>query len=165
MSQYVEFYLRVGDRFAPILTRSRSTNLYQMVSHSVPYEGIRALDRDDIREFIEDARAEIHRIEGNIARQQKQLAMIPDFENTVDEKLQAIGETQDYIEELEQELDYAKGDLAFFNMLDDMWEEAEQTKWYKDEHPEGVIDPDRYIYAGVECGFPTLEDIKGGDEK
>lgn len=161
MSQYVEFYLRVGDRFAPILTRSRSTNLYQMVSHAVPYEGIRALNKDDIRGFTEDARAEVRRIEENIARQREQLAMIPHFDNTVDEKLQAIDGTQDYIEDLEQEAACARSDLAFFQMLDDMWEEAEQTKWYKDEHPEGAIDPNKYIYAGVECGFPTLEDIKG----
>ncbi len=160
MSQYVEFYLRVGDRFAPIITRSRSTTFYQLVHHCLPYGKVRALGKDVIEEFKNEAKSEIRRLEENIAHQRELMEMISKFNNSVDEKLQAAAESQDYIEELEQELASVKSDLAFFEVLGDMWEEAEQTRWYKNERPDAVIDPNEYIYAGVECGFPTLEDIE-----
>lgn len=160
MSQYVNFFIRIGDRFAPIFSRSRSFTLYQVTSHELPYEGIRAIKVSDIKRWKSAIDHEIKKAEKSIIDEKERIEMVGRFNNSVQEKLDFIDDTKIFIEDAEVEIEEMKSSIAFLEILEEMLDEADSTKYYNNDYPDRVLDPDKYIYAGVECGLPGLEDVR-----
>lgn len=152
MSSYLHFFLRDNDKFLPIGTYGRGSELYQAFNDAVPYAKIAPITnavldsiKDDLRSSIEGSRAEERRIEDRIQ-------LISSFNNSVEEKIEALYNLDDYLVEAREDVEAKNLAMAFISFLYDILDEA----LYGCEG----IDPEAYIYAGIECGDPKIEDIK-----
>lgn len=152
MSSYLHFFLRDGDKFLPLATYGRGSQLYQIFDDAAPYAKIapvtvHILDRikDDARSSIERSRAEISRIEDRIK-------LIGTFTNSVEEKLEFIHEEDDFLTEAREDIEEKNMAMTFISFLYDILDEA--------RYGEEGIDSESYVYMGVECGYPKIEDIE-----
>ena len=155
MSSYVNFYLRVNDKFAPIGSYSRSSEMYQTVSRAVPYEKITALKSRDISSLIRRLEESAEDIQKTNEKGKSRISLIMNAENTpLNDKLAAVEEMElscEAADEYISEITFAADTLrVFLNMIEDFK--------YSDSPFEN--DADHYIYAGVEaCG--NLESVEG----
>lgn len=139
MSQYVNFFLRRGDEFIPLKDYSRSSPIYSVMN--APYEKIREYSYSDLeskilhlKEMKEDNAAAITRI-------WERINSVYHLNNSVEEKMEYVNDYYSQISDLEDDnknLDRYMTELDFIANL---------------------IYMDYTIYAGVEIGEPTLEDV------
>lgn len=157
MSQYIHFFVRSTDRLLPILTTSRSSSIYHFFSDYAPYEKARALSMQELQNIYEEINTQIdewiHRIEEECTN----LQLIASFNNSVEDKIEALESARDSIRECEESVNEMKEALAFTNFLMDIYEEAEATQ-YEDETAR--LDPTKYLYFGIECGTPSIAEIE-----
>ncbi len=139
MSQYVNFFLRRGDEFIPLRDYSRSSPVYSVIN--APYEKIREYSYPELearilhlKEMKEDNAAAITRI-------WERINSVYHLNNSVEEKMEYVNDYYSQISDLEDDnknLDRCMVELDFIADL---------------------IYMDCTIYAGVEIGEPTLDDI------
>ena len=139
MSQYVNFFLRRGDEFIPLRDYSRSSPVYSVIN--APYEKIREYSYSDLeskilrlKEMKEDNAAAITRI-------WERINSVYHLNNSVEEKMEYVNDYYSQISDLEDDnknLDRCMIELDFIADL---------------------VYMDCTIYAGVEIGEPTVEDI------
>ena len=158
MSSYMNFFIRSDDKFLHLSDFSRNSEIYQRLYNNVPYEKLRALTYNEL-DSIEDAIIEDKRKYADlISEYKKEIELIATFNNSAEEKLEAINSTESMIKDIEEsisELNFAQG---WFNSLCRILDSARD---YTDENNNLLVDADKYIYAGVETPcVPTLEDIK-----
>lgn len=151
MSAYVDFFIRNKDDFIPIADYSRNSMIYSIVT-DVPYEKIRAITTRDISEFINIAVEKIRDYEQKICKEKERIKLVATFDNSIEEKLEVIAQYEEGIEEYTQsieECNYAKNFFSFLTELINVrrWEENSS------------VNINEYIYAGIEIGRPTVEDI------
>lgn len=163
MSSYINFFIRSEDKFLPLSDFSRSSEIYQRLHNNVPYEKLRALTYNEL-DSIEDAIIEDKRKYTDlISGYKKEIELITTFNNSAEEKLEAINSTESMIKDIEEsisELNFAQG---WFNSLCRILDSARD---YIDENNNPLVDADKYIYAGVETPcVPTLEDVKDEEAK
>ena len=150
MSAYIQFFIRHGDSFLPIGSFSRSNEIYQQFSESISWGQIRPISRpllyfigDNVNDCICYTEREIQRIEDN-------KAFIATFNNSADEKMKMIGNAnavkEEYVRELE-ELRYTRHYIDFLLEIIDSVD-------FNDD-----FDYKNYLYAGIEVGSPTIDDI------
>ena len=51
MSQYIHFFIRSTDKLLPIHTASRSSAIYRFYGDYAPYEKVRALSMNELKEI------------------------------------------------------------------------------------------------------------------
>ena len=139
MSQYVNFFLRRGDEFIPLKDYSRSSPIYSVMN--APYEKIREYNYSDLeakilalKEMKEDNAAAITRI-------RERINSVYQLNNSVEEKMEYVNDYYSQISDFEENkknLDRCMIELEFIADL---------------------VYMDCTIYAGVEIGEPTLEDV------
>lgn len=139
MSQYVNFFLRKGDEFLPLADYSRSSPIYSVMD--APYEKIREYNYHDLeskilhlKEMKEDNAAVMAQICNRIRD-------VYHMENSVAEKMEYVSDYYSQVSDFEDDnknLDRCMIELDFIANL---------------------IYMDYKIYAGVEIGEPTVEDI------
>ena len=156
MSSYVNFYLRVNDKFAPIGSYSRSTEMYKAVSSQLPYEKIRALTAGDLMLYIRDLENAADNVKIVCERDRSHISLIMNAENTsLDEKLDTVDDIEENCRECEDyisELMFAADTLrVFYNMIDEF-------KYYNESG--FTNDAEHYIYAGIEA-YGNLESVVG----
>lgn len=163
MSSYINFFIRIDDKFLHLSDFSRSSEIYQRLYNNVPYEKLRALTYNEL-DSIEDAIIEDKRKYADlISEYKKEIELIATFNNSAEEKLEAIDSTAAMIKDIEEsisELNFAQG---WFNSLCRILDSARD---YTDEDNNLLVDADKYIYAGVETPcVPTLKDVKDEEAK
>jgi len=162
MAQYTQFFIKTPqNEFLPIATYISSSKVAEFVQ-GAPYGHIKPLSKDTLRAWIEAARQDIHFYERQAQTIHEYLSFIERAQNPLEEKMERVRECNDELEEAAREKENAAQALRFFQLLEDMCEEAADTKyWTEDEDaPSWRLDPSQYVYYGRECSaHPTTDDI------
>ena len=158
MSSYINFFIRSDDKFLPLSDFSRSSEIYQRLNNNVPYEKLRALTYNELNNIVNDIIEDTRKYNNRILKYKKEIELIATFNNSAEEKLEAIDSAESTIKDIEEsisELNFAQG---WFDSLCRIIDSASE---YTDEDYNHLIDASKYIYAGIETPLvPTLEDIK-----
>jgi predicted nuclease with TOPRIM domain len=150
MSAYVDFFVRHGNDFIPLGDFSRSSIVYQTMKDcaDVPWEKIIPLTLDN----LQAAQTRAHKHSTNaldyINTLKDRIEEVKGFNNSIEEKLEQIEVYRGEITEWQQEAEEARYAENYFYFLMDLIEAAHDD-----------IDANKYIYAGIEIGRPTIEDI------
>lgn len=158
MSQYISFYLRCEDKFLPLMSFSRSTTLYQAFNDTyVPYGTIKPVTQHQlmlVTESLSNSESNMRQI---LARREEEKALIPSFNNSTNEKLGAIEDLNESIDEINEELECIAAAKNTVGVLSDILDEA---KYHKDEASISGCSEDNYLFVGIESPtWPTIEDI------
>lgn len=157
MSSYIHFYLRDGDRFLPIKTASRSSEYYNYFEPYAPYGKVAPLRRPQVDYVRADIVRDIEDLRSQQAEVEQELSLIPSFNNDLSEKIEAIRHAQDCLSDCAENLASLEQVKQFSIFLEDILDEAAESHYAEDERFH--INPDEYIYVGIECGYPTTADI------
>lgn len=150
MSVYINFFVRHGDDFIPLGDFSRNSIVYPTMKDcaDVPWEKIIPLTLDN----LQAAQTRAHKHSTNaldyINTLKDRIEEVKGFNNSVEEKLEQIEVYRGEIAEWQQEAEEARYAENYFYFLMDLIEAAHDD-----------IDANKYIYAGIEIGRPTIEDI------
>ena len=158
MSQYIHFFIRSTGKLLPIRTASRSSSIYQFFCDYAPYEKVRALSMGMLQEIREEISKQISKWTHQIEEDQKDLQLVASFNNSVEDKIEAMKSARDAIRENEELVNEKKEALAFTYFLTDMYNEVEDSNYYYKE--EEKIDPTKYIYFGIECGVTSIAEVE-----
>lgn len=151
MSQYLNLFLRMSDYFAPLGVFPASSQLYAAFQGLAPQEKVTNITEAQLRDIRDIMRGKVERLEKELVQLDKDIKEIMDANNSLDEKCQYIAEyVNPYLMETKQLLDENKHGVAFTEMLIDLLDGVE---WRYD------INEDRYLYAGIECARPDLDDV------
>ena len=150
MSAYMDFFVRHGDDFIPLGDFSRNSIIYPTMIDcvNVPWEKIIPLTLDNLHAAQTRAHKRNIDARGYIEILKDRIEEVKGFNNSVEEKLEQIEEYRDEIAEWRQEAEEARYAENYFYFLMDLIEAAHDD-----------IDANKYIYAGIEIGRPTIEDI------
>ena len=157
MSQYIHFFVRSTDRLLPIHTTSRSSSIYHFFSDYAPYEKARALSMQELQNIREEINAQIDEWTRRIEEERASLQLIASFNNSIEDKIEALESARNGIRENEGSVNEMKEALAFTYFLMDIYNEADDTK-YEDETAR--LNPNKYLYFGIECGTPSITEIE-----
>lgn len=153
MSQYISFYVRSKhDDFIGLGDYSRNNLIYQLTDRAlnVPYEHIRVLTTNDLRDMEDEANLERDSINANITKYRGYIADIATFNNSLDEKIEWVAEYQDLIEECTEQLRNVELAAHYFQFLDAIIETNDFNG----------IPMDKCVYCGIEISDPTIDDIE-----
>ena len=159
MSAYIEFFIRHENSFLPIATYSRSDVVYQHFSDYVPYEAIKGIDRDMLRDVMEGVNADKQYFANAIKSIEEDIEMVSKFNAPIDEKMEQIRTMKSWIRENEEMLHELQRVEYFVAFLSDIIEETEYGHLSPYE-PDRTVAPNGYVYVGIEVGMPTVDDIK-----
>lgn len=157
MSQYIHFFVRSTDRLLPIRTTSRSSFISHFFSDYAPYGKAHALSIQELQNIREEINAQIDEWTRRIEEERANLQLIASFNNSIEDKIEALESARNAIRENEESVNEMKEALAFTYFLMDMYNEADDTK-YEDETAR--LDPTKYLYFGIECGIPSIAEIE-----
>lgn len=156
MSMYMSFFFRVEDKFYPITSYSRNSAVYQtfaeVISPNSIWEKITPVTTDMLNAIRRGISAEIHKYQEGIKSCERQIAIISDMNDPLNEKIDAMQGYIEAIDDYEDEIKELKYARTFTTFLDDMIDEIELSDEYDWNGQE-------YIYVGVEISKPTIEDI------
>ena len=150
MSQYLEIYVKSKeDNFTYLDAFSRSTSMYRLLNEDIgaPYEKVRKMTKARLQEAIGIGSGYLQSIIERKKKQEDTLQLISSFNNSVDEKMEAIYEHQEILEEYDDSITEWEWTLNYLRVLLNM---AENMSY--EESKTG-------LYYGIEVGSPTLEDI------
>lgn len=143
MSQDMYFFARSDHNdFVQIDCFSRNHSIYKRATEiiSIPYEKIALVHAADLRKCADITQGYIELVKDRIKKIQERIELISTFNNSVDEKIEAVNYYSDGLFEDEQDLDENIFAQNFFIML------------------QNIQAP---IYIGIDCGsLVTLENIK-----
>ena len=157
MSQYIHFFVRSTDKLLPIYTSSHHSSVYRFFCDYAPYEKARALSIQELQDIREEINIRIDEWTRRIEEERTNLQLIASFNNSVEEKIEALESARGSIRENEEYVNEMKEALAFTSFLIDMYIEADDTK-YEDETAR--LNPNKYLYFGIECGTPSIAEIE-----
>ena len=157
MSQYIHFFVRSTDKLLPIRTATHSSFTYRFYSDCAPYEKARALSIQELQNIREEISTRIDEWAHRIEEDRANLQLIASFNNSVEDKIEALKSVRDAIRENEEIVEEMKAVLAFTYFLISMYNEADDTK-YEDETAR--LNPNKYLYFGIECGTPSIAEIE-----
>lgn len=154
MSCYVNFFMRRGEKFFPIGSYSRNHNIFKAFDNYAPWEKIRPLTVAALEQIENECSQMKAECERRIEGKEKKKQLVASFNNSVEEKYEIICDLDDSIEELNQERADEEMAEHFCIFLENMIDEIRYG-----ESNEGV-DPNAYLYVGIEISNPTLNNIK-----
>lgn len=152
MSEYMSFFIRRdANIFVPLFTFSRSSALYQQFDYTVPYEKVRALSYSELEKYLGKCESCITKLKGSIRKANERKTLIASFNNSVDEKVEALNEVEYDIRGAEDSI--REVERAYYSILAliDIVDEIAYNPAY---------DKDKYIYAGIEICDPTNKDVE-----
>lgn len=152
MSAYIHFFVRVGDTFCPIATYCRSSKVYE-IFHRAPYEQIIVLDKSTLNDYFNEATIMRDDVKEDIVQFEKRIETIKGFENSAEEKLELIEDIEISIREAKDDLREIEDAICFIGFLTSILNEVLY------DAPVG-INKDSYLYYGIECYRPTINDIR-----
>ena len=151
MSEYVDFYIRShGDEFIPLQDFSRVTPIYRQLAFFLPYGKIKAIDHFSLKQIKQRLDGQAKHIKNEIELQKETLKFIKNTSESLADKLAARDDTLRTIEEYNDELDVVNSNINFVEVFVDLLTRLNYNSGY---------DKDKFLYAGIECGSPSIEDI------
>lgn len=147
MSSYINFYLKVEDKYCPLGSYSRNCPEYQFLKDLVPYEKLAPLTIEKLNSAIEDIKFAIENERKGINNYLQNIEDIKTFNNSINEKMELIANYRDTLDELKEDLKANKNCLAFVYWLVGILTDIKYDP-YADKH--GIV-PDNYLWAGVEA--------------
>ena len=157
MSQYMHFFIRSTDRLLPIHTVTHSSSIYRFFNDYAPYEKARALSIQELKEIREEISIRIDEWTHRIEEDRTNLQLIASFNNSIVDKIEALESARNAIRENEEYVNEMKEALAFTYFLMNMYNEADGTKY---EEETARLNPNKYLYFGIECGTPSIAEIE-----
>lgn len=142
MSQYIEFFINpaISESFYLLDCYSRSNYVYQVAVNYVPYGKITLLNRviPEINKAIDE---EIKQFMKLRTRKEDMIESVKSFSDlSIEDRIEAIEQYKNDVEEINEEivqLEFARNFYCILNGFDE----------------------NLHIYAGIEVGEPTKEDI------
>ena len=150
MSSYMHFFVRKNENFLPIACYSRSSAIYGAFSDFAPYEKVRPLTSGFVSEVLHEQTENLSKWKKRLEDSRKEMELIATFNNSVEDKMQAIYDARGSIEETEEIIEECEYTVAFCRFLLNILDEADSSKYYEDEKLH--LDAAHYLYYGVECG-------------
>ena len=123
--------------------------MYRLFNEDVgaPYEKVRKMTKARLQEAIEIGTGYLQGVIDRKKKHEDTLQLISSFNNSVEEKMEAIYEHQEYLEEYDEsiiEMEWTMNYLrVLLNMVNTMSYEGSNTG----------------LYYGIEVGSPTIDDI------
>ena len=159
MSAYIQFFIKINDKFAPIATYSRSTRVYQEFQHYAPWEKVSALNENKLSAVKDDIRSEISEYEDTIRSEKETIDFLRSCKDiSVEDLMDQYHSATGAIEELNDNVAELQRASSFCDFLTDIVEEASQEERWGDNPND--LHADSYLYVGIEVGTPTIEDIE-----
>ena len=151
MSEYMSFFIRRDvENFVPLFTFSRNCVIYEILRYSVPYGKISPLSYHTLENKSNECERRIKDTEDRIKRCEEERALIASFNNSVEEKMEALADNAQWLGEIKDNLEEERRALYTIIALIDIVEEIRfNDAW----------DKDKYIYAGIEVCSPTTKDV------
>ncbi len=147
MSSYINFYLKVEDKYCPLGTYSRNCPEYRFFKDIVPFEKIAPIGVKKLQAVIEDVEFAINNEMKSIGRYSLNIKDIKTFNNPLSEKIELIENYRDSINELKEDLEANKRCLNFVNWLIEILADVEYSP-YANKHG---ITQDNYLWIGIEA--------------
>ena len=148
MSQYIEFFVKSKeDNFTCIASFPRSHIIYQTLVNEVPYGKICKLNFSSISRVILSLTEK--KVEWRKRKEEydNMWDRIGTFNNSVQEKLEAMAEFREALLEIKENIDDIDNAINYLKVFQLMVEEMQ-------------TDSTIGLYCGIEVGEPTVEDIK-----
>ena len=111
-----------------------------------------------LQEIREEISKQLSKWTHQIEEDQKDLQLVASFNNSVEDKIEAIKSARETLREREEVVEEIKVALAFTNFLIDIYNEVEDSNYYYKE--EEKIDPTKYLYFGIECNIPSIAEVE-----
>lgn len=140
MSQYVNFFIRHNNAFLTIADYSRSSALYG-VMQDAPYEKLREYSYEELQLKINELNTSKAAYRKQIDYYNNHINLICEMDNSIEDKLETITSIDEVIKEIQQEIDTIDRQAIELDFIANLVYQG-----YR-------------IYAGVEVGEPTLQDI------
>ena len=146
MSAYVNFFIRKDKDFIPLVSYSRNSDIYNIISsaRNIPWEHISNITYDILHDWIVAADDEINRTKSEIKKIEKMFELSNSY---------TLGDAYGYastIEEYNELIERIKGIKVIFDFMKDILEEYE----YEEDSNASDI-----LYFGMEISNPTVDDI------
>ena len=160
MSAYIQFFIKINDKFAPIATYSRSTKVYQEFQNYAPWEKVSALNERQLSVISDEIRSEISEYEEAIRNERETIDFLRSCKDIpVEDLMDQYRSATEAIEELNDTIAELQRASSFCSFLMDIVEEAGQEERWSEGNPND-LHADSYLYVGIEVGTPTIEDIE-----
>lgn len=157
MSQYMHFYIKTNnDIYYPIGTFSRSDTRYEMFEDYARWEKVLPLTKGDIIEAIDTMEEHIKNLNEAAIAREKAIEFLKTVSCDLDEKMERFYEYYEDKEHTLEEIERQKSAIAFGKTLLFIVEEAEDDVNYSSENYAYGIEPNHYIYVGLETGNPNI---------
>ena len=148
MSSYIYFYIKPNEnQYILVDYFSRSNKIYGYASNYAEWEKLKPLSEESINYIIDRILKDIESAKEYIAKHNKLINDIRGMNNSINEKLEAIGNYQEVIEEAEEEIAELNYTEDFFLTLSMIYNHNQR------EEP--------WIYIGIEI---PLEAINNSNE-
>lgn len=159
MSAYIQFFVKINDKFAPIATYGRSTRVYQEFQHYAPWEKVSALNERNLSIISDEIRSEISEYEEAIHNERETIDFLRSCKDvSIEDLMDQFRTATGAIEELNDTVAELQNASSFCSFLMDIIEEANQEERWGDNPND--LHADSYLYVGIEVGTPTIEDIE-----
>ena len=152
MSSYIEFYLRKGENYLPLGAWSRNSKLYEVFKDFAEYGVATPITRKIISMIYTNINENITDLKKQIKKCKKSIKFFNKSHLSYEDLIEGYNSFQLDIEDYKEELTALKRTKAWAYALNEILLEAESTCYEDDESLH--INPDEYIYVGIDCGNP-----------
>lgn len=150
MSQYINFYIKSEDKFLPLFSYSRNSAIYEYASDYAPYDNGKIITSELLKSILNDIKDEEQNYGPMLERLTEKKQLICTMNNSVDDKVHAIFECNEEIDELEEIKDGLITAKIFYEFLEDILLNIEYDK--------SVLNKDEYLWFGIEWDPNYKED-------
>ena len=144
MSSYMYFYIRSkDDELIPFLHMSRVNSLYNYLEKKVPYEKVAILHKKDVANALVQIKDGIDSYQKTITTAQNKIKEIGSWNNSIQEKIEIIHDYEEIISNAKEHIEDEEWSYHIARVLDVIINQTSAPR----------------IYASIENGFATVEDI------
>ncbi len=156
MSEYTHIFLEKEGTFIEVSCTCRGNAISEMFDEYAPWEKIREITHEDLQQIYRQYNDELTKWKQHQKDLEERIKVIAAFNNSVDEKLEALHDNDESINETKETIDQLEYALSTVTLLDDILDGSERNVKYEQMAPV-------HIYAGRECGSNvTMDDVEGG---
>ena len=150
MSAYIQFFVRNENDFMPIGVYSRNNSIYHYFDEYTPWGKIKPITRPLLSKVREDINEDLAATQKRYDRAKEMKEWIATLNNSLEEKMEYIASAEEVLNECCEEIDRLTYTKHYLTFLDDVIGSVEYDI---------LMDHKNYLYAGIEVGNPTVDDI------
>jgi hypothetical protein len=153
MSQYIDFFVRVNDSFAPVGTWGNSSTVYRLFEDAVPYGRIKPITIEDLKTARVQLQSLIAVAQKDITKLEHYIELAAAAQLSLEDKMEQLEYLENNIMVCNEEEDEYKGALGYVEALIHILDTIEYSEHFSYQ---------KYIYVGIEVGeTPGVKDIEG----